>query len=693
MFDIIAKREIRPDQIPRQDAELIMVMAERHNRATAGMSDWATKAKESIEFVEGKQWSAADLAKNKEEGRPSLTFNKMNNLLRLVVGYYQQQRTDARFRPSDESGTSEETAQGITKVSKAIGEMNDEQYVEGEVILDGLCTGRGYIDQRLDFNTNMFGDISVTARDPFTIKLDPDGSSYDINETCGYVIEDRFVSIDEIEATYGAGAATLLYPLVMGAGFTGMPGGSSINEFIEAITPWRNFGGAQDSMGVRAGAMEAFMSQCYDTARKTVRLMDIQHKVRVPSRFWADLETGDLELIPDNFTQEQIAKTLAWSEQYWGKIGKPNPMRVLHRMADRYRWTTMVGDIVVYNKWSPYQSYTMTPYFPYFRRGVTRGMMEDLLDPQREVNKRRSANIDITTRSAHSGWKYHADGLSTEEEAKLKKYGAAPGLNLKWKGQPFMKPEKIEPSSPSQAFERLELRSADDLKEISGVNDSLLGLVDKVQSGRALEARQKQGVMTIQMYMDNRIRTSVLKYKRRLELIQTKYTQARVFRIIGDSGQPEMVQLNKMDEAGRIINDVTLGKFSVSVDTTPVSASFMQAQFEELMDLVEKGVIPREIVQDVAIEVSSLPHKEALKKRAEIMQAAMGLPTIAQLEMGNVPPLAVGPDGQPMPAAQAGNINPAIGGAPQGGGPPGVGHASLPSRAAQRDQQAVGAPA
>ena len=672
-FDIIKAREVRPDQIPRQDIELIMVMAERHQLATAGMSTWAEKAKQSTDYVEGKQWSAKDLAKNEKEGRPSLTMNKMNGLLRLVLGYHRQNRSEAKILPDDEGASSEEVAQALTKVNHRIGEANEEIYVETEVVLDGLCTGRGYVDQRLQFDSNLFGEIQVTARDPFSIKLDPDGSSYDLNATCAYVIEDRFVSVDEIEHTYGAGAAALIYPLVYRSGWSGMAGGSAIIEHLNAITPWRAFGGDNNEFANGYRNLEAFLSNSIDTARKTVRLMDMQHKVRVPCRYWADLETGDLELIPESFSESDIARVLAHTEIEFAKVGKPNPIRVIHRMGWKYRWTTMVGDIVVYDKWSPYKSYTMTPFFPYFRRGVTRGMMEDLIDPQNEINKRRSANIDITTRTAHSGWMYHADSLSPEEEVKLRKFGAAPGLNLKWKGQPNMKPEKIMPSSPPQAFERLELRSADDLKEISGVNDSLLGLVDKVQSGRALEARQRQGVMTIQMYMDNLARTSTLKYKKRNQMIQDHYTQARVFRIIADDGKPEILQLNKKNAAGIIVNDVTLGRYRVSVDLTPSSASFMAAQFEELMELVEKGVLPREVVQDVAIDISTLPHKDAIKKRLSILQASMGIPTIEQLETGALPPMMMGPDGQPMPAAQgaAGGLNPAIGAGPPGaGGPP-----------------------
>jgi hypothetical protein len=56
----------------------------------------------------------------------------------------------------------------------------------------------------------------------------------------------------------------------------------------------------------------------------------------------------------------------------------------------RIRHTVTAADVVLYDDWSPYETMTVVPYFAYFRRGKTMGMVEDLLDPQREVNKRRS---------------------------------------------------------------------------------------------------------------------------------------------------------------------------------------------------------------------------------------------------------------------------------------------------------------
>lgn len=308
----------------------------------------------------------------------------------------------------------------------------------------------------------------------------------------------------------------------------------------------------------------------------------------------------------------------------------------------------MVGDIVVYDGWSPYKTFTLTGYFPYFRRGMTRGAVEDLLDPQREVNKRRSANIDIVTRTAHSGWKYHKDSLTPENKDRLEREGASPGINIEWQGEAHMEPRKIESSAPPIAMERLETKAADDLKEISGVNDSLLGQIDKVQSGRAIEARQRQGVISIQIYMDNNSRSKELLARKKLEMVQNHYTEQRIIRIRGDGGNLNKVIINQ-EVAGKIVNDVTVGRYSVQIDETPLSASFLSAQFEELMMLIEKGVLPLEAVMDVAVDVSSIPQKDLIKKRIQAVMAAKGIP-IGD-DVGTVPgtgaPPALSAPGQP----------------------------------------------
>jgi len=266
------------------------------------------------------------------------------------------------------------------------------------------------------------------------------------------------------------------------------------------------------------------------------------------------------------------------------------------------------------------------PYFPWFRRGKTRGMGEDLIDPQKEINKRGSAEVDIITRTAHAGWLYHRAGLSEEMKQRLEQHGAETGLNLEWTGDAHQKPEKIQPGVPPTAMEKLDQKNTDRLMEISGINESALGDLDRVQSGVAVEARQRQAVLAIQCYMDNKTRTKELGGVKLIEMFQNHYTEERLIRNIDDDGQITFEKLNEILATGQIKNDITLGKYVVNIDETPLAASHMRAQTEELKEMIEAGIIPIPAVQDVAIKSSSIPQKETVLRRVQALQAAAGIP-------------------------------------------------------------------
>lgn len=613
--------------MPRShNIDLMMLMVERFMRADAALSTWAEDAKRCVEFMEGKQWSAQELKAAEADDRPTLTLNKIAPLVRLVLGYHRQNRVDLRYLPSSDADSSEGVADVLTKTVKQISINSEEPYTDGEVFLDGMVTGRGYYDARLDFEKNDFGDLKIGQKDPFTIRPDADADQYDSTKW-GHFFEARWASIDEIEYTLGRNVAALIQPLVSSSGYKGgVP--ADILESIGEITPWRSFGGNQGGpWGTSAWSVESYIANSVDVYRKNVRLIEMQHHIRVMQRNIVDLETGDREPIPTNFTLEQVQKLMQWcAEQYWMR-GKECPLRVEWRPTRRVRWTTMVGDIIVYDDWSPYESFTLVPFFPYWRRGKTRGMVDDLIDPQREVNKRRSSEVDILTRVAHSGWLWHENSMREEEKEKLEQHGGAAGINIEWRGSDHMKPERIEPGSMPTAIRELEQAATMDLKEIAGINDSALGQVDRVQSGRAIESRQRQSILGAEMYFDNMKRTKLLLGRKKVEVIQNHYTEPRLLRIQGDSSQWIWIGVNQRDATGQILNNLTIGKYDLAMDETPLSATWMNAQFEEMMLMIEKGLLPIPLVQDILVDLASVPQKELIKQRLAAYLRAMGMYT------------------------------------------------------------------
>lgn len=676
----IQTRELPSDfKLSPHSSDKVLLMADRFTRSQGPHAAWAAIAKTCVEFVESKQWSAEELAAAEAEDRPALTFNEMGRLIRLVLGYHRNNRTDIKYLPGMDGTGSQEMATSMSQLAKAIAEQNKLPYIDAEVFMDGIITGRGFYDYRLDFEKNDLGEIKVKAADPFSTYLDPDADEYDLNSG-NYLIDARWASIDEVEFLYGPEAAMLLWPLVhQGSYGGGVP--NSIVEYTEEITPWRSFGGQQGGpMGTSYMAVDSYLVNSYDPTRKNIRLLDCQHYVRKMMWHFIDLETGDKEPVPESWTPDDVRKVLAFAEKKAAMKGTVSPLRVMKRPGRKLRWTTMVGDLVLYDDWSIYETFTKIGYFPWFRRGKTKGMAEDLLDPQRELNKRASAEVDIVTRTAHSGWMYHSKSLREEEKIKLERYGAMAGINIEWEGEEYMAPKKIEPGAPPGALDKLEQKNSDRLTRISGINESALGELDRVQSGRAIEARQRQSVLAIQVYMDNMSRSKELCGYKTLEMVQNHYTERRVVRVLGMDGKANMLVINQPGVAGEITNNVTAGKYTVNVDETPLASSYIQGQFEELLMMVEKGILPKEVVMDIIVDTSSIPHKDIVKQRTQALMAAMGIPVGDQL---------LTPEG--AAAVVANQMEAAAAGAqPQPGGKPGP--AGTPKPGGAQPAKGPGAP-
>ena len=638
--------------LPRQDWGWITRHAERFIAASERQAEWAKMAKQCVDALEGKQWSAADLAKLEEEGRPALVINKILPLFKLVVGYFANNRTDVKYLPGNDGSGTADIARVLSHVSKQISEMNRLPFSQAEVYIDGITGGRGFWDIRLDYKKNLLGHASWKPLDPFSVYIDPEADQYDLNEG-QYVITSRWGSIDDIENTYGKAALDAALPSLAGTSPPAFPVSPYAAE--SEISPARGFGQHEDD--TRGwGLFQANWNNWYDPYRKNVRILDIQHYVRTWAWHFVDMQTGDIRRIPDNFGQDKVQQVLAWAQ------ANGEPLTVANLRVRRLRWTQMVGHTMVADGWSPYQTFTVVPFFPYFRRGKTMGFVEPLLDPQREINVRRSARINIIGRSSNGGWEFPEGSLTPQQKENLKRNGGKPGFNLEYKmydakGQPLTKPGQIQPAQAPVSIEQLEKEAEGDIKEIAGINDAALGLTDAgTASGRAIRARQQGAVIGMELALLNWHQTMNIAGSKQLEIIQDHYNTQRIVRVNGKGPTPIQMVINQKSAEG-IINDVTLGTYSVDIDETTANEQFLAAQFAELPE--SKGIgLP--IPDDFLLDASPLGRTEELRgmvAQAREAQAALGAAP------GVSPPASSGPgpggsavdsEGGSLPAAPGG---------------------------------------
>jgi hypothetical protein len=251
--------------------------------------------------------------------------------------------------------------------------------------------------------------------------------------------------------------------------------------------------------------------------------------------------------------------------------------------------------------------------------------------------------------AANSGWIFPKGALSDEMKELLETEGAKPGILVEYEREASQRPERIQPAVPPVALEKAEEKGIRDLEEVSGINRSAQGNLDRVQSGRAVLARQKQAVIAAEQYFDNFARTRELVGHKVMELVQRFYTEQRLIRVRGEDGKDQDTIINQRLGADMVLNDVTSGTYLVAVDEAPMAATFQDQQFQDLVTMAKDLGIP--IPPDIIVEASSVPRKREIIQRLQGQQQAKPpAPKVAQaINFKDLPP-----EGQAQMAAEVG---------------------------------------
>lgn len=567
----------------------------------AGHLNYIDDAKKHDRFYQGggEQWDAGDRAALEAEGRPALEINMILSTINTMIGEQTSTRADIVFKPRKDA--TEETADVLTQLALQIQDNNGYEWVESQVFADGVIQDRGYFDIRLDFTDHIEGEVRITAEDPLSILPDPTAKDYD-PKTWKEVIKTKWMTLDDVELQYGKEKADRL------------------KNFISSVDSSYGVDSVrfeESTFGDSSGWFNIVESENH---LKKARIVERQHRKLSMVKFFVDSETGDMRPIPDN-----------WDEARIDKVTKMAGVFVMSKVVSRIRWTASIDGFLLHDDWSPYSNFTIVPFFPYFRRGRPFGVVRNLISPQEQLNKLESQELHIINTTANSGWLVESGSLTNMTEEDLQERGAETGLVMVY-GRNRAAPEKILPNSVPTGIDRAAGKAASSIRSISGVGEGLLDISGPEVSGVALKQKRSSGMMQLQVPFDNLARSRRILAERILELIQRFYTETRVFQAI-DLGDPkkasEEIIINGVNAVGEIINDVTLGEYSVVITSAPARDNYQDSQFAEALSLRDVGV---EIPDDIVIESSNIQNKKQIADRVREMQG-MGEPSEEELQL------------------------------------------------------------
>ncbi len=573
-----------------------------------GHLDYLDQAKrcEGMYLGGGEQWTADDKAMLRTQRRPAYEFNEIMPSVNSAVGHQIANRLDIAFKPR--GGDSDlQTATMLSKVVMQISDMSELRSKETTVFTDGLVQQRGYFDVRMCFDENTKGEIEIDTLDPLDVIPDPDAKTYDPDGWADVTVS-RWLTPDEIYQRYGKGARDRAQQSNdEGVDFGDLDDELERNKFGLATT---------------GSLHDAFTSE--DQKVKRYRIIDRQRWVfeLTPCIVW--LDTGDVQ-IEANMAADSIEDALA------------NRAMRMKRMRRRIKWTVSTYSTTLFDDYSPYEHLTIVPYFGYFRRGKTRGLVDNAIGPQEALNKGVSQFIHIVNSSANSGWKIEENSLTNVTTEELEEIGASTGLVLEYK-KGSTPPEKIVPNQVPTGVDRLIDRATQALKDVT-VPEAMRGQQGPEVSGVAIQAKQFASQQQLAVPLDNLALTRRLLALRILKLVQRYYDSYRVFRITETDPRTgkeveSLLEINKFDsQTGQYLNDTTIGTYDVVITEQPMQITFENSQFTQALEMRKAGVqIPDSTVvrysnlsekQDIiaAMEGSGKPTDPTIQAKANLLAA------------------------------------------------------------------------
>jgi hypothetical protein len=278
-----------------------------------------------------------------------------------------------------------------------------------------------------------------------------------------------------------------------------------------------------------------------------------------------------------------------------------------------------------------------------------RGLVRKAKDPQKAYNGARTAEIEavaMVPRSPYMVTPAQVKGYENSwREANAKNplflyYNAV--KDLPGGGKPT---REAMPDIPN-ALIALSQQAADDIKASTGKFGPSLGEPQANELPGAIRQRNTEGDVSSYEFIDNLAESIKYTGEILVDMIPKVYDGERVVRILGIDGKEAFENINQRGQDGKLINDLSQGRYDVAVDVGPAYTT----QRQQAADYLLKFASTSEAVKNMA---SDLIAKSLDFKGADELERRLRIPLIQQ---GVIPPdqmtdeeKAMQPQGPPPP--------------------------------------------
>lgn len=274
---------------------------------------------------------------------------------------------------------------------------------------------------------------------------------------------------------------------------------------------------------------------------------------------------------------------------------------------------------------SPYEHgrFPFVPLWAYRRKsdGLPYGPIRNIRGPQDSLNKSLSK---AEFRMAANQLRLE-DGAIDDEVMSLDEIrdeNAAPdGITIFAKGALAGGKVQVREGAPlAQGDLAMADRNSQAIRGVSGVSMEQRGISAPAASGKAILAKNDQGLMVTAELFDNMLWSHQLEGEISISLVEQFYTEEKVFSVTGDRYKLDYHAINQTDPVtGQILNDVTRHKAQFVIGEAPWRQHLGEAAFESAMNMLgQLSTTAPQIVTsiiDLVFEWADMPNKQLILQR------------------------------------------------------------------------------
>ena len=530
------------------------------------------RGREDAAFAAGEQWLPEDLRARKLEGRPALTFNRMEGILHQVENEARRNPVAIKISPVDD-GIDKDTAAVDQGLVRQIQRDSRAEAGAHAAFVEACRTGVGAFALRArPVAADSFDQELYVEQIPDAINRlwwDPLAKQPDKSDA-RYMFEADVLPKDEYKRQHPKSEAA-------SSGFLEDADGNMTNDWIS-------------DYGVRVA------NYWYVETRKRKLLY-----LEATGQTVFEDEAGELPA-------GVVASKSREVEERKIRCAKINGVEVLeeYELPGSSIWIFPVVGEEVWVDGAP-RRYSLIHWAK---------------DPQRLLNFYRSNEAELISLAPKTPW-IVAEGQTEGYEEQWRTANRRNYSTLTYKpttvaGQPVGPPQRNAFEAPIQALSAGAAQVIDEIKAGTSMYDASLGARSNETSGIAIQRRQAEGDLANFHYIDNYGRAWCACGRVVVEVKPYYYDTPRMILIMGEDEKERVVRVNEqyVDEKGvrreYLISDT---KYNVSVAAGPSYTTMRQESYVQLTELARAYPPLMQAAGDVIMRKSDIPGADEIADR------------------------------------------------------------------------------